>query len=944
MCPPSNESVDPSALRSFPCKKGCRDRTFRSSQGLTQHYNSVHPVLSSDAEGNEQARVTFEIHPRLTGQIVDSRGRPLPEHTRPPGTNTEEENIWAPFSNRLEFDWAHYHYVELQSSKSVINKGLDLWAAAKVEATKSSSCDPLPWASADELYKTLDSIQGGVAPFETYQFKYNGPLPPPGQDAPSWMTDTFELCVRDVRHVLHSQISNPDFDGKWNTAPYREFDSKKERVWSNLMSGDWVWREADKIYEADKSTEGAMLVPVVTGLDKTTVSVATGHQEYHPFYLSAGNLTNPARRGHGAGVIPVAFLPIPKVSKRQKKRKDYQRFARQLYHSCIALIFAPLREVMSKPEIVRCVDGHFRRAIYSIGPVIADYPEQVWLSGIVQGWCAKCFNRPENLDGPDGVRRTHEKIDFLLKHLSASDVWEQFGVRDDVVPFTHGYPRADIHELMAPDLLHQVIKGTFKDHLVTWVNEYITAVHPEAKALEIIQDIDRRIAAVPVYPGLRRFSDGRNFNQWTGDDSKALMKVYIAAIVGYVPDRMVECLSSFMDICYIFRRNKITTSALTRAEQELKRFHALREVFVEHGTRAHCSLPRQHALTHFITAIPEFGSPNGLCSSITESRHITAVKEPWRRSSRFNALPQMLQIIVRLDQLAELRTRLSRAGQLEGSTAWYMACSMSEGAAVPSENDGSNEVEDAVGDIDGELIDDEGPSPGLRVASSIRLSNTSERAHRYPRRLDELVITIQEPQFPSAMLEYLYNIRHPNRVLPSPIEDHIQFQGRIYVYHSAVARFFSPSDSCGAGGMHRQTIRCNRFWKGYQRFDTVLVDQDDEPSLNGMLVAQLRLLFSFFDPYTNQDLQCALVNWFPTVGDEPDPVTGMWVVEREEIEGECPVQVIPLASIVRGVHLLPVYGKGRLPETLSYVTALEDFERYFVNSYIDHHAHELLFR
>lgn len=55
-----------------------------------------------------------------------------------------------------------------------------------------------------------------------------------------------------------------------------------------------------------------MLVPVIAGSDKTTVSVATGHQEYHPVYISAGNLTNTARRGHGNGVLPVAFLPIPK--------------------------------------------------------------------------------------------------------------------------------------------------------------------------------------------------------------------------------------------------------------------------------------------------------------------------------------------------------------------------------------------------------------------------------------------------------------------------------------------------------------------------------------------------------------------------------------------------------------------------------------------------------
>lgn len=34
-----------------------------------------------------------------------------------------------------------------------------------------------------------------------------------------------------------------------------------------------------------------------------------------------------------------------------------------------------------------------------------------------------------------------------------------------------------------------------------------------------------RIAAAPPFPGLRRFPHGRRFKQWTGDDSKALMKV-----------------------------------------------------------------------------------------------------------------------------------------------------------------------------------------------------------------------------------------------------------------------------------------------------------------------------------------------------------------------------------------------------------------------------------
>lgn len=55
-----------------------------------------------------------------------------------------------------------------------------------------------------------------------------------------------------------------------------------------------------------------MFIPVVAGSDKTTVSVATGHQQFHPVYMSPGNFTNIARRTRGNALLPVAFLPIPK--------------------------------------------------------------------------------------------------------------------------------------------------------------------------------------------------------------------------------------------------------------------------------------------------------------------------------------------------------------------------------------------------------------------------------------------------------------------------------------------------------------------------------------------------------------------------------------------------------------------------------------------------------
>jgi hypothetical protein len=43
--------------------------------------------------------------------------------------------------------------------------------------------------------------------------------------------------------------------------------------------------------------------------------------------------------------------------------------------------------------------------------------------------------------------------------------------------------------------------------------------------VNVLASVTTRIAAVPLFPGLRRFPEGRGFKQWTGDDSKALMKV-----------------------------------------------------------------------------------------------------------------------------------------------------------------------------------------------------------------------------------------------------------------------------------------------------------------------------------------------------------------------------------------------------------------------------------
>ena len=150
-----------------------------------------------------------------------------------------------------------------------------------------------------------------------------------------------------------------------------------------------------------------MFVPIILGSDKTTVSVRTGNNKYWPLYLSIGNIHNNVRRAHRNGVVLLGFLAIPKsapfrfphravclikcltADKKYQNNAKFRKFRRQLFHSSLARILESLRPGMLEPKVVLCPDRNYRRAIYGLGPYIADYPEQALLACIVQGWCPK---------------------------------------------------------------------------------------------------------------------------------------------------------------------------------------------------------------------------------------------------------------------------------------------------------------------------------------------------------------------------------------------------------------------------------------------------------------------------------------------------------------------------------------------------------------------------
>lgn len=112
------------------------------------------------------------------------------------------------------------------------------------------------------------------------------------------------------------------------------------------------------------------------------------------------------------------------------------------------------------------------------------------------------------------------------------------------------------------------------------------------------------------------------------------------------------------------------TTTLAEIEDALARFHHDRIIFEDISVRLdRFLLPRQHSMIHYPYLIQLYGAPNGLCSSITESKHIKAVKEPYRRSNRFEALGQMLLTNQHLNKLGVAHADFTSRRMLEGSWA-----------------------------------------------------------------------------------------------------------------------------------------------------------------------------------------------------------------------------------------------------------------------------------
>jgi hypothetical protein len=265
--------------------------------------------------------------------------------------------------------------------------------------------------------------------------------------------------------------------------------------------------------------------------------------------------------------------------------------------------------------------------------------------------------------------------------------------------------------------------------------------------------------------------------------------------------------------------------------------------------------------------------------------------------------------------------------------------------------DGSrNWLESESGPMDGTLVDAHAELARQRsewgsTVDAVELMFNLVR--NIPRSLEDVAAHFNYPELPELTRQFLYDQLHPDSPYTSrdiPLSRCPNIYERVDVFSSAIAIYWAPSDPSGVGGMRQERIRSTTSWgKGPPRYDCMFLSKDPSiAGLRGLHVVRAMLLFSF--TYNDILYPCALVEWLLPVGEEPDPTSRMWVVEPELDEhGARIMSVVHMGSVLRAAHLIPCYGEEFLPAKFRFTDSLDAFRAYFVNNFIDHSAHAMIY-
>jgi hypothetical protein len=233
---------------------------FPSNGALQNHYRSQH------RHPRPKFRSTFAYHPHLTGkfslsyyqkdhsnlhtgQPCDRDGNFLEPGAESPLLLNTDTTDWSPFASKPAFEFAEENFEQAQSSATHVNAMLRIMA----EHQKIHGLNEPIYADYNDMLAHIDAISLGDAPFKEFRLRPRGKIT---DRSPSWMRKTYSFYARNTRTVVHNMLANTQFDGHINYRPYIEYDASGKRIWSNLMSGDWAFKQAVRDRYGQSSESG----------------------------------------------------------------------------------------------------------------------------------------------------------------------------------------------------------------------------------------------------------------------------------------------------------------------------------------------------------------------------------------------------------------------------------------------------------------------------------------------------------------------------------------------------------------------------------------------------------------------------------------------------------------------------------------------------------------
>jgi len=295
----------------------------------------------------------------------------------------------------------------------------------------------------------------------------------------------------------------------------------------------------------------------------------------------------------------------------------------------------------------------------------------------------------------------------------------------------------------------------------------------------------------------------------------------------------------------------------------------------------------------------------------------------------------MLQVNQQLDKLAAMHTDFVAHGMLPAghTTGRQISHILQPLQQVPNNVD-----------------NDSGPVEGWKTLENVVLARTCGKsislsllvdqcliceAHKYPWDIEGLSAHIGVPNLHKMMLLCI------STQLGESVDNLLPINAKISMFHLAVAMFHAPSDLSSTHGLRYKRICSTPSWRGLEPHCncTFIIEDDMVSEMRGMAIIRIILFFSF--EYEGVYYPCTLVEWFRKV--QCDPITGMWVVHPDIMHGRCKQSVLHLDVFYQGAHLIPVYGKEKLPLGFHFSYSLNAFCAFYVNKYVDHHANEIIF-